>query len=132
MSKKKKDYIEDDFTFQLISSQEFKDYFIDEFCSAPKQKKKRTQLLQKILDKLSRYDEPFAMQLMETAVLNDYQGIFFQNTDVKYSQYLKAKQFNNNQAGVIQGNSGKQRFLQQTSEHLTNSIPREEDKGLQW
>jgi 3-methyladenine DNA glycosylase AlkC len=39
---KKRDYTEEDFEFSVFSTQEFKDYFITEFCDAPKQKKKAT------------------------------------------------------------------------------------------
>ena len=130
---KKRDYTEDDFTFSLISSQEFKDYFINEFCQAKKQKKKGQPLLQKILNKLSNYDEPFAIQLMETSILNDYQGVTFSDTDVKYSNYLRAKQqISSNQQGSLHGKTGKHTYIHEVAEHLTLGLSRQEDSGMQW
>lgn len=74
------------------SSEEFKKYFLEEFISAPKQKKKSKELKSKILVDLQNYDEPFAIELMKKAVLNNWQGYKFDKTDEQYADYLRKKQ----------------------------------------
>ena len=121
----------EDFLFSELSSEEFKAYFIEEFCKAPKQKKKKQETLQKILNKISKYDEPFAIQLMETSILNDYQGITFSDTDVKYSNYLKAKSGNHQQGGsTLYGKASKSNYLREISDSINQSFWRNSNKQV--
>lgn len=46
----------------------------------PKWRTKTTTALQKCLDQLSQYPEPFAVDLMNTAIANNYQGVVFSST----------------------------------------------------
>ena len=108
----KQDYLFKDFDFGEISSDEFIDKFL-ELSNCKKQKKKEKSTLVKILKKLQNYDEPFAVNLMEVSILNDYQGVIFPNTDEQYSKYLKAKNRNSSQwqesgASNVSGKSSKQ------------------------
>lgn len=94
-----------DFDFSK-SSEEFKKYFIDEFLEAPKQKKKSKELKAKILIDLQGYDEPFAIELMKNAILNNWQGYKFEKTNEQYADYLRKKENPNSsqwQNGAING-----------------------------
>ena len=68
----------------------------DEFMSVwstlveqPKWKKKTFNALQLSLNKLAKYAEPFAIILMEDAIERNWQGVVFENTDIRYSSWLK-------------------------------------------
>lgn len=105
-----------DFDFSK-SSNDFKDFFLNEFIVAPKQKKKSKELLKKILIDLQSYDEPFAIGLMKNSVLNNWQGYKFDKTDEQYADYLRKKQNGNNPqwtngaAAAVQRPAGKQPFV---------------------
>lgn len=115
------------------SSDEFKEYFLNEFIEAPKQKKKSKELKIKILADLQKYDEPFAIDLMKKAVLNNWQGYKFDKTDEQYADYLRKKQNGNNpqwQNGStpeIQGKARKQSFHVTPSTLLAQMQAGEED-----
>lgn len=53
----------------------------------PKWKGKQIQSLQLALKKLARYEEEFAIYLMELAITNNWQGVIFLDTDAKYQQW---------------------------------------------
>lgn len=57
----------------------------------PKWEKKLPLSLQMSLDRLSKYDEDFAIELIKRAIEGDYQGVTFDDTDSKYSKW-KVKQ----------------------------------------
>jgi len=57
----------------------------------PKWKKKLPISLQMALDKLGRYNEAFAIQLMQRAIEGGYQGVVFSDTDQAYSRWLKSR-----------------------------------------
>ena len=57
----------------------------------PKWENKQSQSLKLALKKLSRYDEAFAIDLVEMAITNDWQGLIFQDTDFKYQQWKQNK-----------------------------------------
>jgi hypothetical protein len=57
----------------------------------PKWKNKQSQSLKLALKKLSRYDEAFAIDLIEMAITNDWHGLIFQDTDFKYQQWKQNK-----------------------------------------
>ena len=85
-----KDQRQEMFLFQPQSSNEFKEKFF-RLINEKKQRSKSFKILQDTLDKLSKYDEPFAIEIIDNAYRSNYQGIIFSDTDVKYSNYLKAK-----------------------------------------
>lgn len=58
----------------------------------PKWRRKTANALQMSLDKLSRYDEDFAIELMENAIAGDYQGLVFADTDRKYEMWKKDRE----------------------------------------
>ena len=55
----------------------------------PKWRKKTVTALQKSLDKLSKYDVHFAIELMNTAIENGYMGVVYDDTQSRYEQWLK-------------------------------------------
>ncbi len=57
----------------------------------PKWKSKPLSALQLSLDKLKRYDEQFAIELIETAHSNNNQGVVYPDTDEKYERWKKRK-----------------------------------------
>jgi hypothetical protein len=107
------------------SSNEFKTYFLNEFITSPKQKKKSKELLIKILIDLQSYDEPFAIGLMKNSVLNNWQGYKFDKTDEQYADYLRKKQngnspqWTNGATDAVPRKHGKQSFVLTESDFLT-------------
>lgn len=63
----------------------------------PKWKGKQTQSLQLALQKLSAYEEEFAIYLVELAITNNWQGVVFLDTDAKYQLWKQNKQGHGNQ-----------------------------------
>lgn len=55
-----------------------------ELIGMPKWKKKPTTAIQKSLTQLERYEELFAIGLVEKAIAGNYQGVVFSNTDAEY------------------------------------------------
>ncbi len=109
--KNKPDYTEQDFDFYGLSSDDFIEKFV-ELSNCKKQKKKDKSTLIKILKRLQKYDEPFAINTMEIAILNEYQGVIFPDTDAKYSNYLKQKHGVSYQSTAsLQGKAPKQQQL---------------------
>ena len=56
----------------------------------PKWRSKTVTALQKCLDQLSRYDVRFAIDLMNTAIANNYQGVVFPGTDKDYQLWIQS------------------------------------------
>jgi len=56
----------------------------------PKWKKKMPLSLQMSLDKLAKYEDAFAVDLIKRAIEGDYQGVVFPDTDESYQKWLKA------------------------------------------
>lgn len=63
----------------------------EELCATPKWKKKSYSAILKNIKSLMKYDEDFALSLVENSIKGDYQGLTFSDTDEKYQQYLKFK-----------------------------------------
>lgn len=57
----------------------------------PKWKKKPSSSLIMTLEKLSRYEENFACDLISRAIEGNYQGVVFADTDVAYERWKKVK-----------------------------------------
>ena len=61
----------------------------NELCRQPKWKKKTLSALQKSLDKLSVFPEAFALELMETAIANDTQGVVYPSTPEAFKKWQR-------------------------------------------
>ncbi len=57
----------------------------------PKWKKKIEHAIQLSLDKLGKYEEAFAIELMERAISGNYQGVVFPDTDEAYQKWKKSR-----------------------------------------
>lgn len=55
----------------------------------PKWKNKHHQSLLMVLKKLAKYEELFAIHLIELAIANNWQGLVFSDTDTKYEQWKR-------------------------------------------
>lgn len=63
----------------------------------PKWRTKTNKALQLSLNKLAKYDEAFAIQLIETAIERGWQGVVFDDTDERYKQWKLGKSYRPNQ-----------------------------------
>lgn len=73
----------------------------------PKWNKKPLSAIQTSLNQLSRYDEEFAVKLIEKAHAGNYQGVVFSNTDdefIKWKNQRNGQTFNTNTKGKLAGN----------------------------
>ncbi|WP_300701269.1 hypothetical protein [Bacteroides sp.] len=61
----------------------------------PKWKKKLNYALQLSLDKLSKFEEEFAIRQIERAIESDWTGVVFTGTEHDYQEWLKLKYGNN-------------------------------------
>lgn len=61
-------------------------------CEEKEWKKKTLNALQLALNKLGRYDEAFAIQLMEATIEGGWKGVVFPDTDAKYQEWKSARQ----------------------------------------
>lgn len=59
----------------------------DTLSHEPKWRKKTTHALQMSLDKLSKYDEEFAIMLMEESIEKGWQGVVFDETPARYEKW---------------------------------------------
>jgi len=63
----------------------------EQLATMPKWRKKITISLQMALDKLGKYQEEFAVELMRRAIEGGYQGVVFSDTDQAYGRWLKSR-----------------------------------------
>lgn len=70
-------------------------------CNLSSWKKKALTSLELALKKLSEFQEPFAIQLMEKSIMGNYQGIVFPNTKDEYQKWLNGNNLNNGNNGQI-------------------------------
>ena len=74
----------------------------NELIHMPKWKNKPISAIKKSLNQLERFDEEFAIGLLEKAIAGNYQGVVFSNTETEYSNWKlksngnKKQQFGNN------------------------------------
>lgn len=59
---------------------------------SPKWKKKKRSALQLALNRLSDFEEPFVIELMEQAIIGGWQGLIYCDTKAKYNQWLQHRQ----------------------------------------
>lgn len=84
----------------------------------PKWKKKPPSAIQKSLTQLERFEEKFAIELIEKTIAGNYQGVVFSNTD---SEYLKWKNQSNGQ--TFKTNAGtKLTGTQKAAEKLAGEV----------
>ena len=62
---------------------------------SPKWKKKLNYALQLSLDKLSKFEEEFAIRQIERAIESNWTGVVFTGTELDYQEWLKLKHGNN-------------------------------------
>lgn len=89
-NKKKEEEIEkeiESFVFPFQSPKFFETW--KELCRQPKWRKKTPSALQKSLDKLAVFPEAFAVELMETAIANDTQGVVYPSTPEAFKKWEK-------------------------------------------
>lgn len=75
---------------QPTFSKKFSDTW-EELCKQPKWRKKTSGALNLSLKKLQKFDEEFAIMLMEKAIEYDWQGVVFKDTEAKYQEWLSGK-----------------------------------------
>lgn len=69
---------------------EFKNAWL-ELLGTSKWIKKEQSAINKSLKQLMKYDEDFALVLVEKAIAGGYQGVTFSDTDISYQKYLRSK-----------------------------------------
>lgn len=74
-----------------FSSDKFRDTW-EMLCEEKEWKKKTQNALRMTLKKLGKYDEAFAIELMEKAIEKGWRGVVFDDTDAKYQEWLSARQ----------------------------------------
>ena len=87
-SKKKKSNAPLDLPF---SSDKFRDVW-EMLCEEKEWKKKTKNALKLALKDLGKYDEEFAIELMEKTIKNGWRGVVFADTDAKYQEWKSARQ----------------------------------------
>ena len=74
-----------------FSSQKFIDTW-NALCEEKEWKKKTRNALQLALNKLGRYHEDFAVELIEKTIAGGWKGVVFDDTDAKYQEWQSARQ----------------------------------------
>lgn len=77
--------------FLPFSSQKFIDTW-NALCEEKEWKKKTRNALQLALNKLGRYHEDFAIELIEKTIAGGWKGVVFDDTDAKYQEWKSARQ----------------------------------------
>lgn len=74
-----------------FSSQKFIDTW-NALCEEKEWKKKTRNALQLALNKLGKYHEDFAIELIEKTIAGGWKGVVFDDTDAKYQEWKSARQ----------------------------------------
>lgn len=74
-----------------FSSERFRQTW-EMLCEEKEWKKKTQNALRMTLKKLGKYDEDFAVELMERAIEKGWKGVVFEDTDAKYQEWRSARQ----------------------------------------
>ena len=80
-----------------------------------KWKNKSKDSLQMSLNKLSKFDEDFSIELMENAIEGEYQGVVFPNTKEFYKKWKEEKN-GTSRKGDTAGDERKQQLLEEADE----------------
>ena len=74
-----------------FSSDRFRDVW-EMLCEEKEWKKKTKNALRLALKDLGKYDEEFAIELMEKTIKNGWRGVVFADTDAKFQEWKSARQ----------------------------------------
>lgn len=74
-----------------FSSDKFRETW-EMLCEEKEWKKKTKNALQMALKRLAKYDEAFAIELMEKTIEKGWKGVVFDDTDAKYQEWKSARQ----------------------------------------
>ena len=74
-----------------FSSDKFRETW-EMLCEEKEWKKKTANALRLALKDLGKYDEEFAIELMEKTIKNGWRGVVFADTDAKYQEWKSARQ----------------------------------------
>ena len=74
-----------------FSSDKFRDTW-EMLCEEKEWKKKTENALRLALKDLGKYDEDFALMLMENTIKNGWKGVVFPDTDAKFQEWKSARQ----------------------------------------
>ena len=74
-----------------FSSDKFRETW-EMLCEEKEWKKKTRNALQMALKRLAKYDEQFAIELMEKTIEKGWKGVVFDDTDAKYQEWKSARQ----------------------------------------
>jgi hypothetical protein len=74
-----------------FSSDKFRETW-EMLCEEKEWKKKTANALRLALKDLGKYDEEFAIELMEKTIKNGWRGVVFPDTDAKYQEWQSARQ----------------------------------------
>lgn len=74
-----------------FSSDRFRETW-EALCEEKEWKKKTRNALQLALNKLGRYHEDFAIELIEKTIAGGWKGVVFDDTDTKYQEWKSARQ----------------------------------------
>ena len=74
-----------------FSSDKFRDVW-EMLCEEKEWKKKTKNALQMALKRLAKYEEAFAIELMEKTIEKGWKGVVFDDTDAKYQEWKSARQ----------------------------------------
>lgn len=72
-----------------FDSDEFKRNFFA-LCCTKNWRGKEISAIQKQLELVEKYTEPFVMQLIDTSIANDWKALVYDSTDRKYEEYMRA------------------------------------------
>ena len=84
-----------------------KKFFI--LCCMPKWRTKTIHAIQMQLNKLKDYELDFVMEMIDNSIMNEWQGIVYQDTQKRYQEWLRNKASANISSGVRQINDPVQR-----------------------
>lgn len=96
----------------------------NELVEIPKWKKKPLSAIQKSLKQLEKFEESFAIGLIEKAIAGNYQGVCFSNTEIEYSNWKQ------NSNGKTFKNNGKMAGTYKAAEDLAAEV-REKSKRFE-
>ena len=74
-----------------FASTEFKEAW-EMLLQQPKWKKKSLNAIRLSAKKLKKFDEEFARTMVELAIVNDWQGVIFPDTEERYKKWLQGRQ----------------------------------------
>lgn len=80
---------------------EFKKKFFV-LCCMPKWRTKTIHAIQMQLNKLQEYELDFVMELIDNSIMNEWQGIVYQDTPKRYQEWLRSKSSGNRAGGIKQ------------------------------